>query len=61
MSDPEKTKRDSLGRTEGGQALEVPRDITLMPLPPRSPELNPVESVRQFMRGNRLSNRVYQR
>ena len=30
------------------------------PLPPRSPELNPVENVWQFMRENWLSNRVFQ-
>ncbi len=40
--------------------LQVPDNITLMPLPPRSPELNPVENVWQFMRENRLSNRVFQ-
>ncbi len=39
--------------------LEVPDNITLMPLPPRSPELNPVENVWQFMRDNWLSNRVF--
>ncbi len=39
--------------------LAVPANITLLPLPPRSPELNPVENIRQFMRENRLSNRVY--
>ena len=33
--------------------------ITLMPLPPRAPELNPVENVWQFMRENWLSNRVF--
>jgi hypothetical protein len=33
--------------------------ITLLPLPPRSPELNPVENVWQFMRQNWLSNRVF--
>jgi transposase len=33
--------------------------ITLLPLPPRSPELNPVENVRQFLRDNWLSNRVF--
>jgi transposase len=38
--------------------LVVP-DITLLPLPPRSPELNPVENVWQFMRQNWLSNRVF--
>jgi hypothetical protein len=39
--------------------LDVPANITLMPLPPRSPELNPVENVWQFMRDNWLSNRVF--
>ncbi len=39
--------------------LEVPRNITLMALPPRSPELNPVENVWQFIRENWLSNRVF--
>ena len=37
----------------------VPHNITLLPLPPRSPELNPVENVWQFMRDNWLSNRVF--
>ena len=37
--------------------LAVPANITL--LPPRSPELNPVENVWQFLRDNWLSNRVY--
>ena len=40
--------------------LAVPDNITLLPLPPRSPELNPVENVWQFMRDNWLSNRVFQ-
>ena len=39
--------------------LVVPENITLMPLPPRSPELNPVENLWQFMRDNWLSNRVF--
>ena len=39
--------------------LEVPDNITLMPLPPRAPELNPVENVWQFLRDNYLSNRVF--
>ena len=39
--------------------LKVPDNITLLPLPPRSPELNPVENIWQFMRDNWLSNRVF--
>ncbi|MDE1146685.1 MAG: IS630 family transposase [Azospirillaceae bacterium] len=40
--------------------LIVPANITLMPLPPRCPELNPVENLWQFMRDNWLSNRIFQ-
>jgi transposase len=57
----------------GAKALKVPDNITLLPLPPRSPELNPVENIWQprspelnpveniwqFMRDNWLSNRVF--
>ena len=32
--------------------LIVPDNITILPLPPRSPELNPVENIWQFMRDN---------
>ena len=39
--------------------LVVPTNITLVALPPKCPELNPVENVRQFMRDNWLSNRVF--
>jgi transposase len=43
----------------GAQALVVPENITLMTLPPYSPELNPIENVWQFLRQNRLANRVF--
>ena len=43
----------------GSAQLPVPANITLLRLPPRSPELNPVENVWQFMRDNWLSNRVF--
>jgi transposase len=39
--------------------LTVPDNITLLFLPPKSPELNPVENIWQFMRDNWLSNRVF--
>lgn len=39
--------------------LDVPTNITLLSLPPRSPELNPVENIWQFIRDNWLSNRVF--
>jgi hypothetical protein len=39
--------------------LVVPANITIIALPPKCPELNPVENVWQFMRDNWLSNRVF--
>lgn len=39
--------------------LVVPDNITVVSLPPRSPELNPVENVWPFMRDNWLSNRIF--
>ena len=41
------------------KALVVPDNVTLLPLPPRSPELNPVENIWQYLRENWLSNRVF--
>ena len=34
-------------------------NISLVPLPPKSPELNPAENVWQYLRQNWLSNRVF--
>lgn len=39
--------------------LEAPANITLLPIPPRLPELNPAENVWQFIRENWLSNRAF--
>ncbi|MGZ2454820.1 transposase [Rhizobium ruizarguesonis] len=39
--------------------LDVADNITLLFLPPRSPEINPVENVWQFLRDNWLSNRIF--
>src|SRR5262249_38699825 len=39
--------------------LLVPANITIILLPPKCPELNPVENVWQFMRDNWLSNRIF--
>jgi transposase len=39
--------------------LAVPDNITLVLLPARSPELNPVENIWQFLRENWLSSRVF--
>jgi hypothetical protein len=40
-------------------ALRVPKNITMILLPSRAPELNPVENIWQYLRQNWLSNRVF--
>ena len=37
----------------------MPDNPTLVPLPARAPELNPVETIWQFLRQNWLSSRVF--
>jgi transposase len=39
--------------------VAVRDNITLLPLPPKCPELNVMENVWQFMRDNWLSNRIF--
>jgi transposase len=39
--------------------LVVPKNLTLIFLPSRAPELNPAENVWQYLRQNWLSNRVF--
>jgi hypothetical protein len=40
--------------------LKVPKNLTIILLPSRSPELNPVENIWQFLRQNLLSNLVFE-
>ncbi len=40
--------------------LAVPKNISLILLPSRSPELNPVENIWQYLRQTWLSNRVFE-
>lgn len=40
--------------------LNVPKNLTIILLPSKSPELNPVENVWQYLRANWLSNRVFE-
>ena len=41
------------------QGLVVPSNITLLELPPYSPELNPVERVWHYLRSHWLANSVF--
>ena len=40
--------------------LKVPKTPTIILLPSRSPELNPVENIWRYLRQNWLSNRVFE-
>ena len=40
--------------------LNTPKNITLLPLPPASPELNPVEQIWQVLRDHHLANRCFE-
>jgi putative transposase len=44
----------------GSKTLRVPNNISLLPQPPWSPELNSQENIWQFIRLNWLSNRVFE-
>ena len=40
--------------------LRVPANVTLVYLPPKSPELNPVENLWHYLRSHYWSNRLYE-
>jgi transposase len=39
--------------------LETPKNLTLLPIPPASPELNAAENIWQYLRQTYLSNRIF--
>jgi transposase len=43
----------------GAGEVEIPANLTLIKLPPYSPELNPVENVWEYLRKNKLANSVW--
>ena len=45
---------DGAGWHQRGGELAVPDNMTLLSLPPYSPELNPMENVWEYLRGNKL-------
>src|SRR4051794_13465571 len=46
-------------QVQNAKDLKAPKNVSLLPLPPRAPELNPQENIWQFMRANWLSNRIF--
>jgi transposase len=55
-----KVSLDKAGWHQTGGKLKVPKNISLLHLPPYSPELDPVENIWLFLRQNHLSNRIYE-
>jgi transposase len=53
------TDRGVVPGRDARQELRIPANISLLPLPPRAPELNSQENIWQFMRQNWLSNRIF--
>ena len=51
---------DGAGWHQQGEKLKMPDNISLLPLPPFSPELNPQENIWRLLRQNDLANRVYE-
>jgi transposase len=51
---------DGAGWHQRGDRLIVPENISLLPLPPYSPELNPMENVWEYLRANKLCSRVWE-
>jgi len=41
-------------------ALKVPENIVLLKLPPYAPELNSVENIWEYLRGNKLGHQVWE-
>ncbi len=51
---------DGAGWHREGEKLEIPENITLLRLPPYTPELNPMENVWQYLRANKLTALVWE-
>jgi transposase len=51
---------DGAGWHQSGGRLKVPSNISLLILPPYSPELNPQENIWHYMRQNYLANSVFE-
>ena len=50
---------DGAGWHQQGKRLRTPHNITLLRLPSYSPELNPMENIWDYLRGNKLSRLVW--
>ena len=51
---------DGAGWHQPGARLKMPRNVTLLRLPPYAPELNPMENVWEYLRGNQLGMTIWE-
>jgi transposase len=50
---------DGAGWHQTGGDLKLPRNLSLLQIPPYTPELNPMENVWDYLRGNKLSHTLW--
>ncbi len=50
---------DGAGWHQRSSEIKLPENVVLLPLPPYAPELNPMENVWEYLRGNKLSAGVW--
>jgi hypothetical protein len=50
---------DGAGWHQSGGKLTLPDNVVMLPLPPYSPELNPMENVWDYLRANKLSTGIW--
>ena len=51
---------DGAGWHQSGSRLKLPENVSVLLLPPYSPQLNPQENIWQYLRQNYLANRVFE-
>ena len=51
--------RRTTNATTGPTCFTIPENVTLVRLPPYAPELNPIENVWEYLRGNKLAITVF--
>lgn len=51
---------DGAGWHQSGDKLKLPDNVSLLPLPPYCPELNPTENIWEYLRQNYLANTVFE-
>jgi transposase len=60
LAQPQTASRSSrLSQSDRRGPHRIPENVTLVRLPPYAPELNPIENVWEYLRGNKLAITVF--